>query len=102
MATVDVCTPTKGRLFTTKTAGGRMPLTPSPKANKLFGEANATDKSPSLHTTPTFIHALPLPTGTKSAVRKSTKKSNIASLAGTPKRLDSLAAGAGAGDWSLT
>jgi cell division cycle 20, cofactor of APC complex len=99
MATVAVCTPIKGRVFTTKTAGGRMPLTPSPKANRLFD--SYSEKSPSIHVTPTFIHALPLPNGQKSVAKKSAK-SNIALPAGSPKRLDGPAGKLGAGDWTLT
>ncbi|KAF2093364.1 putative cell division control protein [Rhizodiscina lignyota] len=83
MATVDVCTPTKGRLFTTKTAGGRMPLTPSPKTS------NYQPTPPSIHSTPTFAQAL-----SRSGVRKSAK-SNIAR--DSPRRLE-----LGLSDWTLT
>jgi cell division cycle 20, cofactor of APC complex len=91
MATVDVCTPIKGRVFLTKTAGGRIPLTPSPKASPRQQQQHIWgDDSPSIHATPLFAHALP-----KSAARKSTK-SNIA-LANSPKRLD-----LGASEFKLT
>jgi cell division cycle protein 20 (cofactor of APC complex) len=90
MATVDVCTPIKGRVFTTKVAGGRMPLTPSPKQSSRLQQPRLLESPPSIHATPAFAQGLP-----KSAARKSTK-SNIA-LANSPKRLD--AAGS---EWTLT
>jgi cell division cycle protein 20 (cofactor of APC complex) len=91
MATVDVCTPTKGRVFTTKVAGGRMPLTPSPKQSSRMPQPRLHDNSPpSIHATPLFAQGLP-----KSAARKSAK-SNIA-LANSPKRLD-----AAPSEWTLT
>jgi cell division cycle protein 20 (cofactor of APC complex) len=90
MATVDICTPIKGRVFSTKTAGGRMPLTPSPKNSPRQRQLVSRDDSPSIHTTPLFITS-------KSASRKSVKsKSNIA-LAASPKRLD-----VGVSEWALT
>ncbi|KAF1985657.1 WD40 repeat-like protein [Aulographum hederae CBS 113979] len=90
MATVDVCTPTKGRVFSTRTAGGRMPLTPSPKPRQqLQVQAQATP--PSIHTTPTFAQAI-----SKSTARKSLK-SNIATRANSPRRLE-----LGLSDWTLT
>src|ERR1700760_1156139 len=89
MATVDVCTPMKGRVFSTKTAGGRFPLTPSPRASPRQ-QQKLQDSSPSIHTTPLFAHALPKSTPRKSA------KSNIA-LANSPKRLD-----VGVSEWTLT
>ena len=89
MATVDVCTPMKGRVFSTKTAGGRFPLTPSPKASPRQ-QIKLQDSPPSIHATPLFAHALPKSTARKSA------KSNIA-LANSPKRLD-----VGVSEWTLT
>ncbi|KAF2401859.1 WD40 repeat-like protein [Trichodelitschia bisporula] len=78
MASVDVCTPTKGRVFSTRMAGGRMPLTPSPKPKP---SPMQTSNVPSIHTTPLFATA-----GSKSAAKK-IGKSNIAKA--SPKRLDS-------------
>ncbi|KAK2807898.1 hypothetical protein FQN49_008762, partial [Arthroderma sp. PD_2] len=49
MSTASVCTPIKSHhgLFSTKTAGGRMPLTPSPRArNSLPGNLSKDDASP--------------------------------------------------------
>jgi cell division cycle protein 20 (cofactor of APC complex) len=90
MATVGVCTPTKGRgIFSTRTAGGRMPLTPSPR-NSTKQLARDLTESQSIHTTPTFLNALP-----KSTARKSVK-SNIAA-ANSPKRLE-----LGLSEWTLT
>jgi cell division cycle protein 20 (cofactor of APC complex) len=86
MATVDICTPIKGRVFSTKVAGGRMPLTPSPRnSTRLLNDA-----SPSICTPPLFANALPKSTARKSA------KSNIAT-ATSPKRLE-----LGLSEWSLT
>jgi cell division cycle protein 20 (cofactor of APC complex) len=93
MATVEVCTPQKGRVFTTRTAGGRMPLTPSPKASpRQFQQMlKQSSQSPSIHATPAFVNALP-----KSIVRKQSAKTNIA-LVNSPKRL-----GVGMSEWALT
>ncbi|KIW08800.1 uncharacterized protein PV09_00734 [Verruconis gallopava] len=86
MASIAVCTPTKGRVFSTKTAGGRMPLTPSPRNSPKM----MTDDSPSICTPPLFATAVPKSTARKSA------KSNIAT-ATSPKRLE-----LGLSDWNLT
>jgi cell division cycle protein 20 (cofactor of APC complex) len=88
MATVDVCTPIKGRVFSTRTAGGRMPLTPSPRNSpkqQLFD-----NNSPSIHKSPLFA------TGTTKSTARKSAKSNIAS-ANSPKRLE-----LGLSDWTLT
>lgn len=96
MAAIDVCTPTKGRVFSTKTAGGRLPLTPSPKFSPKFSPKPsmaqpAKEKTPpSIHTTPIFAQAAP-----KSTARKSIK-SNIASR-NSPRSLD-----LGVSEWTLT
>ncbi|KAF1808841.1 cell division cycle protein Cdc20 [Eremomyces bilateralis CBS 781.70] len=87
MATVDVCTPIKGRQFSIRTAGSRMPLTPSPKARNSNITVSKTPES--IHTTPTFAHAI-----SKSTIRKSAK-SNIAK--DSPRRLD-----LGLSEWALT
>lgn len=91
MAAIDVCTPTKGRVFSTKTAGGRMPLTPSPKFSPKPQNQHhlAKETPPSIHTTPIFAQA----TG-KSTARKSVK-SNIAR--NSPRSLD-----LGVSEWTLT
>jgi cell division cycle protein 20 (cofactor of APC complex) len=90
MATVGVCTPTKGRggIFSTRTAGGRMPLTPSPRNSPKQISRDPTE-SQSIHTTPTFLNALP----------KSTRKSAKSNIAATnsPKRLE-----LGLSEWTLT
>ena len=51
MATTAICTPTKSHrgLFSTKTAGGRMPLTPSPRART---SSAATAVNVSAHSSP--------------------------------------------------
>ena len=87
MATAEVCTPTKGRVFSTKTGGTRLPLTPSPR-NSASNRALTKEQSPphgSIHTTPLFATSI----APKSAARKTTK-SNIAlhSTRDSPKRLD--------------
>merc|ERR1711981_508627 len=83
MATA-VCTPTKGRAFSLTTAGGRMPLTPSPRNSpRLLNDAPVC-------TPPQFATAIPKSTARKSA------KSNIAT-ATSPKRLE-----LGLSEWSLT
>jgi cell division cycle protein 20 (cofactor of APC complex) len=69
-----------------KTAGGRMPLTPSPRNSPRL----LNDASPSVCTPPLFATALPKSTARKSA------KSNIAT-ATSPKRLE-----LGLSEWSLT
>lgn len=92
MATVDVCTPIKGRVFSTRTAGGRMPLTPSPRVSSRQTQPQQNN---SIHS-PTSIHNSPL---FAQAISKSTRKSaksNIAS-AQSPKRLD-----LGLSEWTLT
>jgi len=88
MATIDVCTPVKGRVFSTKTAGCRLPLTPSPKFSPK--PQYAQNSPPSIHKTPIFAQAVP-----KSAVRKSVK-SNIATR-NSPRSLE-----AGVSEWTLT
>ena len=88
MAAIDVCTPIKGRVFSTKTAGGRLPLTPSPKFYPKLQFAKETP--PSIHTTPIFAQAT-----SKSTIRKSVK-SNIASR-NSPRSLE-----LGLSEWTLT
>ena len=88
MATCAVATPTKSRLHSiSRTAGGRMPLTPSPRNSP---RQQQYDASPSICTPPLFANALPKSTARKSA------KSNIAT-ATSPKRLE-----LGLSEWSLT
>jgi cell division cycle 20, cofactor of APC complex len=96
MATIDVCTPTKGRVFSTKTAGGRLPLTPSPRNSPRASTAKDSG-SPSIHTTPLFATAI----ASKSTQRKSAK-SNIAvtQARDSPKR-NGLELGL-CSEWTLT
>src|SRR5947199_3223992 len=104
MATPLVSTPLKGHhgLFSSKTAGGRMPLTPSPRARTTSVTANASTQSTpftpprpsaSIHKQdPTFFSR----SVSRSNYQKS-PKSNIAKARHSPKHLE-----LGVSEWTLT
>src|ERR1051326_8849282 len=97
MASPAVLTPTKGRvnsLFSTRTAGGRMPLTPSPQTptrTPIRDVPGAQEES---------IHGANLMSRFTRSISKPVKdspKSNIALQTNSPRRLD-----LGVSDWTLT
>lgn len=99
MATAAVSTPLKSHagIFNTKTAGGRMPLTPSPRTRNTSTTTNfSTASSPSTPIAEKSIHKRDGSTAfTRSITRSVSKfayaqspKSNIAKLQRSPKHLD--------------
>ncbi|KAI9885342.1 MAG: transcription factor IIA subunit alpha [Watsoniomyces obsoletus] len=107
MATATVSTPLKSHhgMFSTRTAGGRMPLTPSPRTRTTSLSQQASRPS-SPYTPPKQSNGrAPSTYGgnlsslfTKSASRhRSSPKSNIARANNTPRRLE-----LGISDWTLT
>lgn len=104
MATLSLSTPLKSHhgLFNTKTAGGRMPLTPPSRARAVSTASNAS--SPSTSHKEQSIHRQRDPSTffARSASRSVSKfayspKSNIARSRQSPKHLD-----LGVSDWTLT
>lgn len=109
MATASVSTPLKTHrgLFSTKTAGGRMPLTPSPRnrtssvathqlessplTSPRHAESNRAVSQSSYVNTSHFSRSIPRPT------HRDSPKSNIAQTRKTPKHLE-----LGVSDWTLT
>jgi cell division cycle protein 20 (cofactor of APC complex) len=99
MASPSVCTPvrkTHQGLFNTRTAGGRMPLTPSPRTptRQLADVPGAQQES--IHGTNNFMSRLAGRSVSKTSVRDS-PKSNIARSNNSPRRLE-----LGVSDWALT
>ena len=109
MATTQVSTPLKSHhgLFSTKTAGGRMPLTPSPRARATSAATNmSTNSSPSTPLRGESIYKQRDPSAffSRSISRSVSKfayanspKSNITKSRQSPKHLD-----LGVSDWTLT
>lgn len=109
MATAQVSTPLKSHhgIFSTKTAGGRMPLTPSPRARATSAATNmSAASSPSTPLKGESIHKQRDPSAffSRSISRSVSKfayanspKSNIAKNRQSPKHLD-----LGVSDWTLT
>ena len=104
MATASVSTPLKSHhgIFSTRTAGGRIPLTPSPRNRTASLATNASNDSPF---TPTENRRVVSQTSYVQSVSKSSSrpghrdspKSNIANSRNTPKHLE-----LGVSDWALT
>ena len=104
MATAQVSTPLKSHhgLFSTKTAGGRMPLTPSPRARAASAATNISTTSPSTPRGESIHKRDPSAFFQRSVSRSVSKfayspKSNIAKNRQSPKHLD-----LGVSDWTLT
>ncbi|RMD39575.1 hypothetical protein DV735_g5557, partial [Chaetothyriales sp. CBS 134920] len=107
MAATAVSTPLKSHhgIFSTKTAGGRMPLTPSPRTRATSATAyNSNNSSPS---TPIRSESIHKPRDNSSLMSRSvarsvskfaySPKSNIAKTRQSPKHLE-----LGVSDWTLT
>ena len=104
MASASVSTPLKSHhgILSTRTAGGRMPLTPSPRQRTTSIATNASNDSPF---TPTENKRVVSQTAYVQNVSKSSSrpahrdspKSNIAKARNTPKHLE-----LGVSDWTLT
>lgn len=108
MAALSVSTPLKSHkgLFSTKTAGGRMPLTPSPRNRTSSLTTKALDSSP--FTPPrqaeggrnvsqsSYVNTSRL-SRSISRPHRDSPKSNIAHVRATPKHLE-----LGVSDWTLT
>jgi cell division cycle protein 20 (cofactor of APC complex) len=93
MASTAVLTPVKSRssVFSTRTAGGRMPLTPSPRTPRTQTPDVQAHES---------IHGGNLMSRFQRSISKTTRdspKSNIARIAQSPRRLE-----LGVSEWSLT
>ncbi|KZF21960.1 putative cell division cycle protein Cdc20 [Xylona heveae TC161] len=110
MAAVSVSTPLKSHhgIFSTRTAGGRMPLTPSPRARTTGITSNLANDSPftpprqcSENTRATSVYGGNLTSHFARSVSRpsyqSSPKSNIARPAISPRRLE-----LGVSDWTLT
>ncbi|KAI9759316.1 MAG: ubiquitin-protein transferase activating protein [Chaenotheca gracillima] len=111
MATASVSTPLKSHhgMFSTRTAGGRMPLTPSPRT-RTTSLANNNSSTPSPFTPPRQTEHVRVASQstyggslashfTKSSSRHTSRdspKSNIAKASNSPRRLD-----LGTSDWAL-
>ncbi|ORY14208.1 WD40-repeat-containing domain protein [Clohesyomyces aquaticus] len=95
MASPAVLTPVKSRssIFSTRTAGGRMPLTPSPRTPR--SQTPDVQAHESLHGGNSFMSRIQRSIS-KTSVRDS-PKSNIARQTHSPRRLD-----LGVSDWALT
>ncbi len=107
MATAQISTPLKSHhgLFSAKTAGGRMPLTPSPRARAASAVTQVAANSPPL-ATPSCGESIhrrdPSTFFSRSASRSVSKfayspKSNIVKSRQSPKHLD-----LGVSEWTLT
>ena len=105
MATTQVSTPLKSHhgLFSTKTAGGRMPLTPSPRTRATSAVTNvSTHSSPSTPRGESIHKRDPAAFFSRSVSRSVSKfayspKSNIIKNRQSPKHLD-----LGVSEWTLT
>lgn len=108
MATTSVSTPLKSHhgLFSAKTAGGRMPLTPSPRARTTSVATNGSSTSPftpprkdqSIHKTEaSTIFSRSLSRSVSKFAYANSPKSNIAKGRTSPKGLD-----LGVSEWALT
>lgn len=107
MATTSVSTPLKSHhgLFSAKTAGGRMPLTPSPRARTTSVATNGSSTSPltprrdqSIHKTEaSTVYSRSLSRSVSKFAYASSPKSNIAKGRTSPKQLD-----LGVSEWALT
>ena len=113
MATASVSTPLKNHhgIFSSRTAGGRMPLTPSPRTRTTSLATNASNHSspftPPRQTTETNRIVSQSAYGNTSSyfsrsvsrtiAHRDSPKSNIAKAKQSPKHLD-----LGASDWTLT
>ena len=113
MATVSVSTPLKSHhgIFSTRTAGGRMPLTPSPRTRTTSLATNASNHSspftPPRQTTETNRIASQSAYGnvssflsrstSRTTTYRDSPKSNIAKAKKSPKHLE-----LGVSDWTLT
>ncbi|KAK5945278.1 WD repeat-containing protein slp1 [Knufia obscura] len=105
MATPSVSTPLKSHhgIFSTKTAGGRMPLTPSPRARTASVATNVSSTS-SPYTPDRSLHKRDASTAYSRSISRSVSKfayaqspkSNIAKAQRSPKHLD-----LGVSDFSL-
>ncbi|KAF2735741.1 meiosis-specific APC/C activator protein AMA1 [Polyplosphaeria fusca] len=95
MATPAVLTPVKSRssIFSTRTAGGRMPLTPSPRTPRTQNlDGNAPQES--LHGGNNLMSRF---MRSASKTTRDSPKSNIARQTNSPRRLE-----VGVSDWTLT
>ncbi|KAI9682339.1 MAG: ubiquitin-protein transferase activating protein [Caeruleum heppii] len=116
MATASISTPLKSHhgIFSTRTAGGRMPLTPSPRTRTASLATNATNASTnSSPFTPPKLNAKGMRVASESSyagnlsscfgrstsrhIQRDSPKSNIAKSTKSPRRLE-----LGVSDWSLT
>ncbi|KAL8639699.1 MAG: hypothetical protein Q9228_003292 [Teloschistes exilis] len=104
MATASVSTPIKSHhgLFSSRTAGGRMPLTPSPR-NRTASLATSEITSPftpprqaseSIHVSQSTVSCF---ARSISRTHRDSPKSNIAKARNTPRHLE-----LGVSDWTLT
>ncbi|KIW43765.1 uncharacterized protein PV06_04833 [Exophiala oligosperma] len=108
MATSAVSTPLKSHhgIFSTKTAGGRMPLTPSPRSRTTSMPQNvSTTSSPStplrkdqsIHKSdPSTFFSRSIPRSVSKLAYANSPKSNIARTKQSPKQLD-----LGVSEWTL-
>ena len=109
MATPSISTPRKGHngIFSSKTAGGRMPLTPSPRSRTISATTNVShNSSPFNSPRPAqYIHHRETSTQFSRSVSRSVSraayqqspKSNIAKGRQSPKHLE-----LGIAEWTLT
>ncbi|WEW54815.1 WD repeat-containing protein slp1 [Emydomyces testavorans] len=105
MATPIVCTPVKSRsgIFSSKTAGGRMPLTPSPQQRKSTSSSNVSNNNSSPLTPPEAPRSLYSGNLTSHFARsisrtyRDSPKSNIAKGRNSPRPLE-----LGLSQWTLT
>ena len=108
MATTSVSTPLKSHhgLFSTKTAGGRMPLTPSPRARTASAATKISSTSPctpprkdqSIHKSdPSTFFSRSISRSVSKFAYANSPKSNIARSRNSPKGLE-----LGVSDWTLT
>lgn len=108
MATPSVSTPLKTHhgLFSSKTAGGRMPLTPSPRARTTSIVSNASANTspytppraqPSIHRKDSTSYPRSISRSVSKFAYANSPKSNIAKNKQSPKHLD-----LGVSEWTLT
>lgn len=110
MATASISTPLKSHhgIFSTKTAGGRMPLTPSPRPRTISINHNASNHSSPFDSPRQVtdnrrpsqsVYGNPLAYFARSASRsyRESPKSNIAKAKNSPRHLE-----LGVSDWTLT
>ncbi|RMZ88620.1 hypothetical protein DV736_g4154, partial [Chaetothyriales sp. CBS 134916] len=107
MAATSVSTPLKGHhgIFSTKTAGGRMPLTPSPRARAtsttIYNPNNSSPSTPvrgeSIHKARDNSSLVPRSVARSVSKYAYSPKSNIVKNKQSPKHLE-----LGVSDWTLT